>query len=288
MLQVVINSDDLGLNPTVNTAISKALAKGYVTSATILANSQYWDSIHEIIKLNPQASFGVHLNLTEGKALTENKVFLEKGIVDNRNNFTAKIREQDFTCKALLEAVYEEWDAQMYKVICEEGVHVTHVDGHHHIHADYVFHQILIDLLQKYKIAHVRNRYVFPVDSGRDLLRKTVRSFASPVCYRVMKSSLLNKIGKPVESLRYHIESALWTKKIKKYAGTSSYFDSYEHFINQMATGAKLRNKSVIELMVHPGHPKYINEYNMLASNMLHGACKNFKIVSYKDLQFDK
>lgn len=90
-VSIIINADDLGKNHIVNEAIREALSLGVITSSTIMANSSSWEEVHAIVDENPQASFGVHLNLTEGKALTASSVFHKMNIVDNDNCFTKRI-----------------------------------------------------------------------------------------------------------------------------------------------------------------------------------------------------
>lgn len=172
------------------------MSKGYITSASILANSQYWDEIHEIFESHPDASFGIHLNLTEGKALTENATFKSLGVVDAENKFTKNIRHLDMSDMGLKMAVYEEWDAQLYKVICIEGIPVTHIDGHHHIHTEYEFNDILIRLLNKYAISRVRNRYSYPLVGVKKLMKKIIDKFASAYlyeCFGVMSKKRSSK-----------------------------------------------------------------------------------------------
>ena len=159
---MIINADDLGKSSEVNEAIGHALEDGVITSSTIMANSTTWDQVHKIIDRNPQASFGVHLNLTEGRALTINPVLTAAGIVDENNVFTKNVRNLPNYSDELLQAIKTEWDAQLNKVIKIEGINVTHIDGHHHIHTFYPFRFILIELLKKYGITKVRNRYNYP------------------------------------------------------------------------------------------------------------------------------
>lgn len=84
-VNIIINADDLGKNPTVNNAIKEAIDGQYITSSSILANSNYWDEIHKIVEDGSNASFGVHLNLTEGPALTRSDALINAGIVSDDN-----------------------------------------------------------------------------------------------------------------------------------------------------------------------------------------------------------
>ncbi|MBO7301461.1 MAG: ChbG/HpnK family deacetylase, partial [Bacteroidaceae bacterium] len=49
MIKIIINADDLGLSSKVNKAIGDALRKEVITSSTILANSNTWEEIHDIV-----------------------------------------------------------------------------------------------------------------------------------------------------------------------------------------------------------------------------------------------
>ncbi|MGM9859816.1 MAG: ChbG/HpnK family deacetylase, partial [Muribaculaceae bacterium] len=169
MIKVIINADDLGKSSEVNKAIGNALDHRLITSSTILANSITWEEVHAIVDRNPQASFGVHLNLTEGRALTSNPTLKVAGIVDENNVFTKNVRNLPFYSNDLLEAIKNEWDAQLDKVINIERIHATHIDGHHHIHTFFPFRFILIELLRKYELTKVRNRYNFPNGKVKNL-----------------------------------------------------------------------------------------------------------------------
>ena len=137
MINVIINADDLGKSSEVNSEIDYALSKGYISSSTILANTSHWPEIHRIVDSHPQASFGIHLNLSEGKALTNSEILKKYGIVDSRNIFTGNILQtlnSDKVEEDLREAIYDEWDAQLDLLINVERIRITHLDGHHHVH----------------------------------------------------------------------------------------------------------------------------------------------------------
>ena len=284
MVKVIINADDLGLNPTVNAKIYEALSKGYVTSSTILANSEYWDEVRLIISKCQWASFGVHLNLTEGKALTENLLFKSLGIVGDNNCFSGNIRHNNLSDPKLQEAIYDEWDAQLNKIICQENVNVTHVDGHHHIHTDFALQNILVSLLNKYGITRVRNRYTYPVGGGKRLIRNVTNKIASRNLYRMLKPSSLKIVNRPATILNYHVETSLWHKHIENNRVLTDYFDSYEHFLMQISMGYKPKDGEIAELMCHPGHENYKNEFQMIKLRKLQQHVSDLILISYNDL----
>ena len=73
MKRLIINADDLGADVARNEGIFEAIRAGVVTSATILPNGPALDHALEGIRSGgfEEVSFGVHLNLTEGRPLAE-------------------------------------------------------------------------------------------------------------------------------------------------------------------------------------------------------------------------
>lgn len=285
MIKVIINADDLGKSSAVNREIGYALSNGHITSSTILANTLYWDEVHNIVDSNPQASFGIHLNLTEGKALTESSLFRALGVVDNDNNFTSNIKTLDLSNSDLLEAIYLEWDEQMHKVICDEKINITHVDGHHHIHTDIRLLKVLIRILDKWNVKYVRGRY--------NTIESNLKVFFKR-CFSVVAGNYLYRVMLKVKSVGVHfwlspaifgnVEKIYWSKEVKKNLHIVDKFDSYENFVNQLRVGYTPSNNVVIELMCHPGHEKYVEEFQMIKAKMLERYLPNITLISYRHL----
>lgn len=281
MIRVIINADDLGKSHLVNSRISAALQNDIITSSTILANTEFWEDVHEIIDANPKASFGVHLNLTEGRALTNQFVFLERGIVDNNNCFTKKIREVNLNDEELKCAVFQEWDAQIKKVVEEQGIAITHVDGHHHIHTEYAFREILASLAKKWHIRYVRSRYLYP-QKGLGRMIRTLASKVFPSVWYKITESKSNRLFSVIHSFA---ETELWRRYMSQQCLMTDYFDSYEHFYHQLTSSYKVPDVKVVELMCHPGHQHYTNEYEMIASKALSYIQDDIEYISYRTLE---
>lgn len=259
MIKVIINADDLGKSHEVNIAIAEALRNKHITSSTIMANNQTWDEVHSIIRENSDASFGVHLNLTEGKALTDSKVLRRYGVVDNSNCFTKSIRKLNSYPVELQQAVYDELDAQINKVMNIEGISITHFDGHHHIHADYAFAEIICRLGEKYDVHKIRNRYYYPRGKVYGALRLIARIPGLNNVLRKAKGS-----GKLGSILQREAENTCWQNKIKKVFTTTDYFNAYLEQTEMLKGGLHLSDNTVIELMCHPGHPDFLEEYMII------------------------
>lgn len=279
MIHLIINADDLGKDHATNLAIEDALKEGYITSSTIMANSSTWEDVHRIVELYPNASFGVHLNLTEGKALTNSNILRECGVVDENNYFTKKSRFISYANKALEDAVFYEWDAQVNKIINIENINVTHFDGHHHIHMNTAYTKALKRLIEKYHVQWVRrkhNTWCPDVFSGK--IKNIISDFlfAFPV---IRRASIELSPG-----LRGRYLKEEWSKEISSVTGMTDYFNGYEQALSFIKKGFTPKDNVVIELMCHPGHPSFEEEFNEIKKHTIEILLPNTKLCSYKDL----
>lgn len=135
MKQLILNADDLGSDINRNRGIFETLEAGMVKSVSILANGPALeDAIKRIKSMNISGvSFGVHINLSEGRPLSE-KVYHLTG---KDGNFLSKKRALTLlsgqTDNSLKEEIEAEMDAQIKRIL-EYGIDISHMDGHHHIH----------------------------------------------------------------------------------------------------------------------------------------------------------
>lgn len=260
MIRVIINADDLGKDAVVNAAIADALQKKRITSSTIMANSSTWEQVHKIVDANPQASFGVHLNLTEGRAMTDSPVLRKYGIVDNENCFTKRIQKLNSFPEELKNAVLQEWSAQVEKVKIIEGIPVSHVDGHHHVHTLPELVECLRSLLLIYGIQRVRRNYKLP----------------EPLYSRINEAFSL--------VLHCKLNKLLWCAKLRRVVNTTDYFTSYELACYTIEKGVVIPNNCTIELMCHPGHKKYQKEIDLILSSFFQEKVGGVALVSYKEI----
>lgn len=284
MVKVIINADDLGLNPIVNKTIDEALSNHYITSSTILANSEYLDEVKMIVSKYPNASFGVHLNITAGRSLTESPVFKKYGIMDENGCF---IMKQSFkVCpnanSELKDAIKKEWMKQI-DLLLQFGFCLSHADGHHHCHSWYGLTDIFLEVMEYYHLTCARQRYVYPEKKN---LKIVTKSLIGAICNR-----LGIKIYAQNNAFSKHFSDAcylfVYLNKLKQ-AGTKtpSYFCSYSDMARINAESRlSIKDGAVIELMCHPGVERFTMEYEDIKSNLL-GLRNNSKYqqMSYKEL----
>ena len=105
--QFIVTADDFGLTDGVNRAVVRAHQEGIVTSASLMVKSFAFESAVELARQNPSLDIGLHLDLT-------NKPFA-LALRPHRLDLEREVR------------------AQIEKAL-GTGLHITHLDGHKHVH----------------------------------------------------------------------------------------------------------------------------------------------------------
>lgn len=135
MKRLIVNADDLGADEARNEGIFEAMRAGVVTSATILPNGPALGHALAGIRSGgfARVSFGVHLNLTEGRPLSDGLAPLTGpggGFLGKAAAHRLLMRTGD---EALEKAVAAETARQIARLV-DAGIAVTHLDGHQHVH----------------------------------------------------------------------------------------------------------------------------------------------------------
>lgn len=154
-MNYTINADDFGLYDNCSDAIMKAFQMGIIDTTTMVVNT---DSLDYAVNLVKNSIFkdkvGLHLNLAEGRALTnemrECSYFCD--IAGNFHNQFSRLRPLDKKKKVI---VYNELKAQFNKYI-ETGLIIHHVDSHHHVHTAISIMPVVIKLMNEYGIEKIR------------------------------------------------------------------------------------------------------------------------------------
>lgn len=150
--KIILNADDLGFSKGVNDAILKANTEGYLSHASLMANTAYFDhAISEIIPNCPQLKVGVHVNLTCAAALLSGNILSING--ELKNTFVTLLFRRK--TKKVLEDLEKEIELQILK-IKKAGVNISHIDGHEHVHIIPSINKIVRKLAKKYNIQRVR------------------------------------------------------------------------------------------------------------------------------------
>ncbi len=150
---------------------------------------------------------------------------------------------------AFLSAAYREFCAQIERVQAEVG-RVSHIDSHHHVHTIPVIFPVLAAVARKYGIRKVR--------PSRNIFVKRER-----------KSSLLLA------------KKWMWNKAARYALGlrTTDYFTDLLSFIDSRPSKA-----CSVEIMVHPGHDAYAEEYETLDCEWWTGSDLKTSFINYDEL----
>lgn len=249
-MKFIVNADDCGYSVHVNEHIKTAIALGHVSSTTIMANMNDFEGAVEMYKeLHDRASFGVHLNLTEGMPMLENEELLDYGFYKVENGkmvFNGKDFKHKFLSKRIQQGIRKELDTQILKIL-DAGVEVSHIDGHHHIHTAPFILPIVIDLAKHYGIRKIR---------------------------RVANTGFKN-----IKLFQF-----LWMQYVKSCAKliTPTHFYGFDEFL-EISKTHNFPSQATIELMCHPGGKYHPKEENLVLGIDLKERF-NAEIINYNEL----
>jgi hopanoid biosynthesis associated protein HpnK len=134
MKRLIVNADDFGMAPGVNRAILEAHRTGIVTSTSLLANGAAFDEAAAAARATPALGVGLHLNLTQGRPLSDPATL--GALLNADGEFLGnaeKLYSRMVTGHLPLDAAEREIRAQIERVQ-DAGIQPTHLDGHQHVH----------------------------------------------------------------------------------------------------------------------------------------------------------
>jgi predicted glycoside hydrolase/deacetylase ChbG (UPF0249 family) len=160
----IVNADDFGASSQINRAIVRAFAEGLISSTSIMANMP---GFSEACALAHQHGFvrriGLHLNLTAGEPMTTGIAACPR-FCDARGRWLPRRRIFRVTTTEA-SALEAEIAAQITS--CERlGIHLGHLDSHHHMHVQYGLARIVIRSAQRNGIRAVRLAFTRDTDKA--------------------------------------------------------------------------------------------------------------------------
>ena len=249
-VQIIVNADDLGMSEVVNEAIFRAMERGVITSATMLANGPEVVAAARRVPRFPQCSFGVHLNLTEFKPVCEGNSSLSV-ILDEHGSFGSPSIRQVSIGLPLLKAIYEEWCAQVDRLM-SLGVQPSHLDAHHHVHTIPQMLPVLGAMRRRFRINKARiSRNVYDPSAPAERLL---------LAEKWLFNSALRAIG----------------------FRTVRIFTDLEVFLRVYAD--RPPSALTVEIMTHPGSPLSDEETRLLAGDWTKKLLYTPALVSYNTL----
>jgi len=234
MLSLIVNADDFGLTEKVNEAILKSFRNGVLRSTSIIANGKSFDHAVGIIGSNPDLDIGVHLTLVKEKPIMDaDKIPSLLGENGNFHNHAIDFAKKYFSEKISLGEVRNELNAQIEKVF-DQGVKVSHIDSHQHLHMLPKILDITIELVNHYNIKFIR----FPKEKFSGYMFPDLKSLS-----RIAQMIAVNHFcSRAKEKISY---------KTDYFAGF--YFGGKLDRKNLLTLINNLPSDGVCELMCHPG-----------------------------------
>ncbi len=237
---LVVNADDLGLTVGVNNGIFDAHDRGILTSASLFANATATVDAIRRIRSRPSLGVGVHLTLVDGApTLPPSRVAT---LIQDDGRFRGSWKPFIVACLrgcVALNQVERELTAQIDR-IRSEGIRLTHLDAHKHVHAYPPLFAI---------VARLANRFCIPV------VRVPYERW-SPVWgdewhpYVALRQSLLNLAMLPWARWNHRTAAA---RGIRAPQFTGRVHTGVLNAMTIQATIRRLR-PGTTELMVHPGY----------------------------------
>ena len=162
MKQLAITADDFGLAEKLDEGIKATCHRGAVTHVSLVSNGESVESAAQFLKANPQTSVGAHLNLTDGRPLTEGR-FLQC-LLDIDGKFFGSHWKVALICArnpSVLKAVEEEYRAQVQRLL-DLGIRLTQLNSHGHLHGLPALFRVVNRLASDYAIPFVRVVHEWP------------------------------------------------------------------------------------------------------------------------------
>jgi chitin disaccharide deacetylase len=245
-MRLIINADDLGRTREVNEAIFALMDRGLVTSATLMANSPWLAEALAELPRFPRCSFGIHLNLTEFPPLTHQPDL--DSLLDQDGNLNLGRFRQAVFRKPLIQAILGEWSSQISK-LRSAGLTISHIDSHHGTHTVGQLFWALKRLQRQYGIRKVR-------------IRENIARAPGPLLIRARIWNLALRLVFPTR--------------------TTSGFTDFSTFL-QVAPSLRGRFPT-LEVMVHPGHPRFAEETGRLLSPWREQLGFPVQLISFHEL----
>lgn len=152
---VVVNADDFGISAPVNDAVLGAFERGWISSASLMANMPGFGQACAMIREHALGGrIGIHLNLSEGHPLTSAIRDCAR-VCGPRGELHMKPSTRFRLSGAETRAIEDELQAQIAACL-RAGVAPTHLDSHGHTHSQWPVGTLVLRLARHYGVPAVR------------------------------------------------------------------------------------------------------------------------------------
>jgi len=147
---ILANADDLGYDPAVNSAIRYCFEHDYINSSSLMTNMNGFEEAATLIHENSAIkNIGIHVNLAEGKPLTN----VTGNYFDSEGNWdvykTNRVSNTLGTAGKI--AFLKEINAQIEKALTEK-IPILHLDSHLHLHTLPCYYKLFLTAAKQHNL----------------------------------------------------------------------------------------------------------------------------------------
>ena len=161
-MQVIFHGDDFGLTSGVNEGVIQAFQNGVLSSTSIIASGQAVDEAIGLARTNPDLDVGIHLVLSDEKALHKKSSLSFPQLSDERFPSRQRLLLNLLNGRTTVHQAEKEWRAQIEKIL-SAGIPVSHLDSHQHVHLYPYLFPLSVRLCIEYNIPFIRSRILDPI-----------------------------------------------------------------------------------------------------------------------------
>jgi hopanoid biosynthesis associated protein HpnK len=154
--RLIVNADDFGESPFVNTAIIQAFRQGILTSTSLMVTGEAFDQAVSLARANPDLEVGLHVVLVDGRSclspqaipdLVDAQGFFPKDPIMTgiRWSFRPTVRQQ----------IRREVRAQAERFLAT-GLALDHLNSHYHFHVHLAIFDALVEVAEEIGTRHIR------------------------------------------------------------------------------------------------------------------------------------
>jgi predicted glycoside hydrolase/deacetylase ChbG (UPF0249 family) len=157
-MRIILNADDFGMDDDTVSATIECFEAGGLTSATIMPRMPATARAIDYARANPRFSFGAHLTFVTD---TVEAPFSARSDIpdllrpDGRFLDSQVLRLRALCGKVPVDQVEREMEAQI-RFLLDEGVPLSHVDSHGHLHKFKPFVEAMKRVLPRFNLRRVR------------------------------------------------------------------------------------------------------------------------------------
>ncbi|MEK6807047.1 MAG: hopanoid biosynthesis-associated protein HpnK [Pseudomonadota bacterium] len=154
---LIITADDFGRHPAINAAVERAHRDGVLTAASLMVGEAHVAEAVAIAQRNPKLRVGLHIALTEGRAVLPPAQIPDLVNADGEFPEDAMARDgaRFFFLPWVRRQVAAEIRAQ-YEAFQATGLNLDHVNAHRHFHLHPTILSLMLSIGREFGLRAVR------------------------------------------------------------------------------------------------------------------------------------